>query len=290
MAQAPGHKFGQLIGNMLEKAVRPPLAEVAKKHDLYLDWKHSRTARDGRKKVTWTDSKGNSHDLDYVLEIDGSEIVPGRPKAFIEIAYRRYTKHSRNKAQEIQGAVSPLAETYSDDHPFLGAILAGEFTENSLSQLRSYGFGVLFFPFESVVRAFKSVGIDAHFDERTDDADIQAKINAYGELNEAGREKITSALRALHPDEIAEFCRGLEASLTRTISRVFVLALHGLACETQSIDEAISFIEKYDEVAAVKKFVRYEVNVRYSNGDEIRGAFEMKTDAIKFLATISQIQ
>lgn len=286
MAQAPGHRFGQIIGDMLEEAVRPPLAEVAERHGLYLDWKHSRAARGGRKKVNWIDSKANAHDLDYVLEVGGSEKVQGRPKAFIEIAYRRYTKHSRNKAQEIQGAVSPLAETYSDDHPFLGAILAGVFTDGSLTQLRSHGFGVLYFPFESVVKAFASVGIDAHFDEGTEDADILSKINAYEKLDDTGRSKITQALRDLHTDEVAEFCRELEVSLTRSIARVFVLALHGSTCEAQSINEAISFIEKYDEEATVEGFVRYEVNVRYSNGDEIRGTFETKTDAIKFLATM----
>ena len=77
------------------------------------------------------DSKGNTHILDYVMEEGGSEAVQGRPRAFIEIAWRRYTKHSKNKAQEIQGAITPLAETYQDSHPFLGAVLAGEFTEPS---------------------------------------------------------------------------------------------------------------------------------------------------------------
>ena len=45
---------------------------------------------------------GNVHDLDYVFEQGGTEATIGQPKAFIEIAWRRYTKHSRNKAQEIQ--------------------------------------------------------------------------------------------------------------------------------------------------------------------------------------------
>jgi hypothetical protein len=47
--------------------------------------------------------------------------------AFIETAWRRYTRHSRNKAQEIEGAIGPLAETFAHARPFLGAILAGQF-------------------------------------------------------------------------------------------------------------------------------------------------------------------
>ena len=105
MAQSPSHRFGQIIGEVLEAAIHDPLEEVCRKHGLYLDSKHSRLARNGLNKVVWKDSKGNTHDLDYVIERDGTEETIGAPKAFIEIAWRRYTKHSRNKAQEIQGAI-----------------------------------------------------------------------------------------------------------------------------------------------------------------------------------------
>jgi hypothetical protein len=111
LAQSPTHKFGQIIGELVEKSVHEPLAEIAHKHALYLDYQHPRPARQGKTKVSWQDDKGNVHDLDYVLEAGGSEDKLGNPKAFIEIAYRRYTKHSRNKAQEMQGAIVPLAET-----------------------------------------------------------------------------------------------------------------------------------------------------------------------------------
>lgn len=286
MAQAPGHRFGQIIGDMLELAVRPPLVEVAKRHGLYLDWKHERPARSGRKLVKWQDSKGNNHDLDYVLEAGGSETKQGRPKAFIEIAYRRYTKHSRNKAQEIQGAITPLAETYSDDHPFLGVVLAGVFTDGSLAQLRSHSFGVLYFPFDSIVEAFKVVGIDAFFDEDTPDDEIQAKVDAYDSLSAGDREKIGAQLRKRHKKELDEFIRELEMCLTRSIERVFILTLHGKKCEADNLDDAIRFIEGYDEACEVDGFVRYEVNVRYNNGDEIRGTFETKADAVKFLRSM----
>jgi hypothetical protein len=143
MAESPSHKFGQIIGDLLERMLHAPLKAIADKHDLYLDYKHPRPARGNKVKVAWRDSKGNSHDLDYVLEHGGTEAVIGTPKGFIETAWRRYTKHSRNKAQEMQGAIIPLAETYSDYNPFLGAVLAGVFTEGSLQQLRSHGFALL---------------------------------------------------------------------------------------------------------------------------------------------------
>jgi hypothetical protein len=105
MAESPSHKFGQIIGELLEEVLRKPLMRIARRHGLYLDFKHPRKARGNKRKVCWTDHKGNKHDLDYVLEFGGSETVIGKPKAFIESAWRRYTKHSRNKAQEIQGSV-----------------------------------------------------------------------------------------------------------------------------------------------------------------------------------------
>jgi hypothetical protein len=283
LAQSPTHKFGQIIGDLVEESVREPLEAVAKKHALYLDYKHPRPVRGGKNKVSWKDAKGNIHDLDYVLEAGGSEEVQGRPKGFIEIAYRRYTKHSRNKAQEIQGAIGPLSETYKDDHPFLGAVLAGVFTEGSLTQLRSHGFSVLYFPFESIVAAFAKVNVDAAFDEDSPDAEVQAKVKACQELAPSDWDKVIRTLRKVHRKEFEQFMHELEISLTRSVKSVLVLALHGKSCDVTTIDAAIRFIEHYDESGGQMEFVRYEVNVRYTNGDEIRGTFESKTEAIKFL-------
>lgn len=120
MAESPAHRFGQLIGNLLEELVESFLLEFANRNRLYLDYqKRLRTARKG-KKVTWEDSYGNVHDLDFVLERGGNDDVLGTPVAFIEVAWRRYTKHSRNKVQEIQGAILPLAEKHRWCNPFLG--------------------------------------------------------------------------------------------------------------------------------------------------------------------------
>ncbi len=127
MAEAAGHKFGQFIGEYCEALVEPLLQEFAAKHNLFLDKKGTRPARSG-KKVRWVDSYGNRHELDYVLERGGAPEKVGTPVAFIESAWRRYTKHSRNKAQEIQGAVLPLAVKHHFSSPMLGCILAGVYT------------------------------------------------------------------------------------------------------------------------------------------------------------------
>ncbi|MBI3463959.1 MAG: hypothetical protein HY000_13010 [Planctomycetes bacterium] len=63
-------------------------------------------------------------------------------------------------------------------------------------------------------------------------------------------------------------------------------SLRGLSCETATIEEAIGFIESYDESALASTFCRYELNVRYSNGDEVRANFASKIDAIRFLSRL----
>jgi hypothetical protein len=172
MAESPSHKFGQIIGNMLEDIIYPFLKEFSDEYGYYVDKSGTRGKARLGKNVKWQDKYGNDHDLDFVIEDGGTKNVKGRPVAFIEAAWRRYTKHSRNKAQEIQGAILPIAEHYSWDLPFLGAIIAGLFTEGSIQQLKSVGFHVLYFPYDTIIAAFNIVKIDVKFDESTPDEDF----------------------------------------------------------------------------------------------------------------------
>ncbi len=179
MAESYAHRWGQIIGECIEAFVRGILTDVASQHGLYLDFKRPRQARGGQNKVTWQDTFGNRHDLDYVLERGGTEKTRGIPVAFIESAWRRYTKHSKNKAQEIEAAVMPVALTFSRYQPFLGAVLAGEFTPNAVRQLESKGFAVLHVPYASILAAFRELGIDASSEDGmggTSEGEFQAKI------------------------------------------------------------------------------------------------------------------
>lgn len=226
MAQPPAHRFGQIIGDVLEAATLPLLESFASEHNLYLDRKGPRPCRRG-KKCSWLDLNGNSHDLDFVLERGGSADKFGIPVAFIETAWRRYTKHSRNKVQEIQGAVLPLAETHRHSSPFKGAIVAGVFTDGALTQLKSLGFAVLYFPYDSVVAVFRRFGIDARFTETTADADFQIKVDAYQALSMAKRNRLAAALIKAHSSDVRQFIESLSLSVSRQIDRLIVLALHG---------------------------------------------------------------
>ncbi len=283
MAQSPAHRLGQIIGDELEAAIRKPLQEIAEKYGLYLDYKHARPARAGKKKVAWRDSRGNTHDLDYVLEEGGSEKTLGRPRAFIETAWRRYTKHSRNKAQEMQGAIAPLAETYRNYRPFLGAVIAGVFTEGSLAQFRSHEFNLAYCPYKTVMQAFASEGIDMSSGEDTSEAELQRKVDAFERLTPVQRERIAEEIRKLHSDQFIPCFETLRRCLNRRVAHIFVLTLSGSSRRFDSIEDAVRFVSGHDQSAPAADFARYELNIRYSNEDEVRGIFREKERAIEFL-------
>ena len=262
MAQSPAHKLGQIIGDQIEAAIDGPLRKIAEEFGLYLDHQHARQARQGKRKVAWDDSYGNTHDLDYVLEEGGNEEEVGRPRAFIEIAWRRYTKHSRNKAQEIQGAILPLAETYRECVPFLGAVLAGDFTTASCDQLRSHGFHVAHARYDMVVQAFRRVGVDVSFNESTRVSELRRIVKSYDRLTTSARNTISAEIGMACKEEFDPFFSALRDCLSRRITRIAVLALSGTTFQFQTVREAIGFVEQYDESTPPSEFARYELDVR----------------------------
>jgi hypothetical protein len=234
-------------------------------------------------KCSWLDSNKNQHDLDFVLERGGSPEKRGTPVAFIETAWRRYTKHSRNKAQEIQGAVLPLVETYRHAGPCFGAILAGVFTEGALNQLRSLGFSVLYFSYQTVITVFGAHGIDAAFDEETPDRAFDRKVRSYKKLSTKQRSRLSRDLLRANEEGVGHFIATLTRAISRQIERIVVLPLHGSSTEMPTVTDAIRFIESYDDKAAGVTFQRYEIQIRYNNGDTIEARFADKQSALTFL-------
>lgn len=282
MAEAAGHKFGQFIGEYCESAIEPLLQEFADKHGLFLDKKGPRPARTG-KKLRWLDSYGNGHDLDYVLERGGTPQHVGTPVAFIESAWRRYTKHSKNKAQELQGAVLPIAEKHHFCAPMLGCILAGVYTAGALDQLKSVGFKVLYLTYDSVLKAFASVGVDASFDESTPDADFDKKMQQWAKVPKPKQVLVWKNLLELNQRNVQEFMTHMERTAKRQITAVRVIPLHGSARDCITVTDAISFVEDYDETAPTGPLVKYEVQIRYDNGDKVEGQFQDKATTVEFL-------
>ena len=282
MAEAAGHKFGQFVGEYCEAAIEPLLQEFADKHGLYLDKKGARPARKG-KKLTWVDNYGNGHDLDYVLERGGTPSTIGTPVAFIESAWRRYTKHSKNKAQEITGAVLPIRDRHRFSSPMLGCILIGDYTTPVLEQLRSIGFKVLHLNYRSVQQAFETVGINAWFDETTSEQVHIERKKQWDALSREDQTKVWEKLKELNARNLQDFMLHLERAVRRQISAVRVIPLHGSSKDCVTVQEAIAFVDAYDESSAHGPLVKYEVIIRYDNGDKIDASFEDRATTIEFL-------
>jgi hypothetical protein len=286
MAEAPGHRLGQIIGEALELALEPVLREFADEHNLYLDTKGPRSARAGRK-VTWIDLLGNKHDLDFVLERAGTDDHVGTPALFVESAWRRYTKHSKNKAGEIQGALLPLIERFAHVKPLGAAIVGGMWSKGALNQMRSLGFAVVYIPYADVVHAFATVGLDVKTEEDTSDNYLQAQVDAYSALTRADLTSLGDALRACAPAEIRSFREEIEDAVLRKVERVVVLPVSGSAIDCESLQEAIDVISTLGTSTKPGPFVRWEVSIRFTNLDKIEAQFAEGATAIEFLRTFA---
>lgn len=283
MAGSNSHKFGQIIGDVLEKAVEPFLRSFVQENNLYLDVKGVRPARPGVK-LTWTDINSNKHDLDFVIERNGTDNKIGDPVAFIECAWRRYTKHSRNKAQEIQGAIMPLCEKYKKDSPFIGVILAGEFTENSLTQLKSLGFSILFFPYDVIIKSFSKVGINAYFDEGTEEQAFEQQLVLWNQITNEQKELVYKEITNLRLKEINTFISSLSFKTDRSIISIRIWTMYGKMFSFQNVSTAKDFIVHFETISIIPEFHKFEAEIEYSNSDIIKVSYQNKEHLLTFLS------
>lgn len=283
MAESPAHSFGQKLGEFLEILVEHLLIPVATKHGLYIDRKGLRPARKNLKKATWTDKYGSKHDLDFVLERGGSDSKLGDPIAFIEAAWRKGTRHSKNKVQEIQGAILPLVETNSYFAPFAGAVLAGDFTAPAIQQLQGLKFKVLYFPTNTAAQAFQKFGLDIISNDTTPRNEYLAKIAAYNAFTHTERIEIIQEMIKLKQQDVDRFIQTLENSITRQIISLRVLPLHGRAFEQNSVLEAIDFVANYSATTVDTPVLKFEIEISYCNGDKIQAIISDKNNVLTFL-------
>jgi hypothetical protein len=293
MAKSLAHTWGQIVGeHIFEPAFQEILSETAAQAGVYLDYNGNKRladcgVRNARQKLAWQDNNGNWHQLDFVFERGGTTAKVGIPLAFIEIAWRRYTKHSKNKAQEIEGAIIPLADTYRHSHPFLGAIIGGEFTGNSLQQLKSRGFSVIHVPYKSIIAAFAKVGIDASYDEDTEEDEYETKLEQFSRLSDSKKVQLRDAVVRSVDTQVGEFIKNLQASISRQVERILIVPLHGNVLVLDRIDKAIAFISTYAEAEGTTHGVlHYEIQVRFSNQAELKGIFPTKAEAVAFLRSL----
>lgn len=283
MVASPGHKLGQMIGNFLEDVFYPRLSELADELGYYCDREGSRPRVRKGKKVSWVDLNGNKHNLDYVIEINGSFTKKGKPAAFIESAWRRYTKHSRNKAGELESALVPLGKTY-DTCNFLGVIVGGEFTDGALDQMRSRGINVLYIPYTKLFNAFLTKGINLDYPEDATNEDKQIIIDAWERLSDEDLNDIKEFFEESIKEDYSTFAANLESSLHRKVEKILIYPLYGEKMIFNSLEDAIFSIKEYkSEINDSLEFCRFEIYIRFTNGNRIEGSFKRINEAIEFL-------
>ena len=62
----------------------------------------------------------------------------------------------------------------------------------------------------------------------------------------------------------------------------------GRTSQFRFVEDAVGFVSEYEQSIPTSDFVRYELNIRYSNGDEVRGTFREKLGAIEFLRSFEK--
>jgi len=285
---SPGHKLGQTVGVVLQNVLKGPLTDFAARNGLYCDSQGNRPGVRPGKKVTWNDLRGNQHDLDYVLERGGTATDRGKPVAFIEIAWRRYTKHSRNKSGELEGALLPLAVAYPSVR-FLGVVLAGEYSGGGIQQLRSAGIELLAIPFETIKAAFASQGIRIDYPEKAG-AKEKAMLNrALGSLTPRKLEKISRPIWNAIKNEFAGFESRLSALVNISTCRVRIITLFGFEQEYTSIEAAIQALSTEDGTLKPQagETQGYEAFVNFASGSSITGRFKTKDELLRFLRQVA---
>lgn len=283
MANSPSHRLGELIGDFFEESIVEYLKPLVNKKGFYLDYRHPRKARNGAKEVVGIDEEGNKHKLDIVIEADGSEDKMGNPKVFIEMAWRRYTKHSKAKAQEISGAILPLVKTYRQNCPFYAAVLSGEFTQSSITQLESQGFYVVHISYEDMCQFYKdAVAIEIAWREDTPDAQIDEIANCVERLSDREKKDLKEKFYSRNKNKLDALANVIEESLDQQVTQILVVPIHGKGQILLSVDNAVDFIQNYDEDSKAP-ILRYEITIKYTNGDEFTMKCDNKLKAIQFL-------
>lgn len=285
---SPGHKLGQMIGNFVEELLAGDLISVCKQYGFYCDRKGLRpTVRGNKRKVTWIDKYGNPHDLDYVVEKDGSPTHQGSPVAFIELAWRRYTKHSINKSGEIGACLVNLRDTYPTCC-FLGAIVAGDYTTGGKRQLASHGITVLHIPFDALAHSFKEKGVNLYYPQKASIESKRVIIRQWDSLSKDSMNAIGQQLRTAIAGDYSIFKDALGKSLTRAVETVIIIPLYGAELVFSSIPDALNALGEFDEATpAEANFIKYEIQLRFSNGEKVEGTFLTKTTALQFLHMFS---
>lgn len=126
------------------------------------------------------------------------------------------------------------------------------------------------------------------FDETTPDEDFKACVEKIESLSQEEYEVLKGYLAAQKEDLFRTFLDELAGVLDRMIERLIVIPLFGDEYEFTSITDALKFIGSFTEGENGGEFRKYEVIVKFSNGDKIDASFNTKRETEKFLRYVAE--
>ncbi len=182
----------------------------------------------------------------------------------------------------------PIVDAYKNSVPRKAAVLGGVFTGDSLLQMERHGFKIAYVDLPAIISAFQCVSIDANYGEATTDEAAQKKVDAWEKLPNSSKARVVSAVTAIIAPKMQELKEELVTVIGRRIETVRVLPLHSSAVDRPSVEAAIKFIHSYGQAQGDHPVARYEVQIRYSNGDKLDGQFKDKSEAVNFLETFHE--
>lgn len=290
MAKSPAHKIGQLIGHMLEDIFEPLLKEVGSKTGTYLDKTNIERSSRTSKILTHIDDNGNNHGLDFVFERFGTDNKEGLPIGFIECAWRRYTKHSKNKVQEIHSAIESLANKHKAYSPFKGAILSGHYSEPSLQQLRSQGYTIIHIPYDTVIEAYEYAGFDISYDSETELTDLLYKGISIDGLSNKDISKIRRYIFKVCNIDIHYFTNNLISSLTKQIDQINITPVIEHSYNFKDTTETVKWLTSCNNITD-NSINLIDLEITYTNGDSVkyeRIEVELAVNKISFHQRLSE--
>jgi len=99
------------------------------------------------------DKSNIEHEIDFVIMS-----TKGDPLVLIDSKYIKYTKHAREKANEILMKLTSVREAHPSVNMLI-AVLAGSFTQDALRTLETRGIHVFHIPFDKLAANLRRYGI-----------------------------------------------------------------------------------------------------------------------------------
>ena len=278
-----GHKLGQLIGDWFEQFfILPLLAKVADELNLFLDNRFiARPARG--EKIIWKETDGNEVDYDFVLELGGSQTQIGIPVAFIESFWRRGSRHSKDKARDDSGKLTPMRATYPTAR-FLGIIAAGDFTAPARELVRSREIDLFYVPKEKIVAAFGEINLIIDYPDKAEEEYKQRLASSFETNFSIERKKavVNSLIELIGGAAVSSYVDRVKSTLSALPQEVrFVLRQDSNPVVFESLAEATEFLQ--EPVFAMDVHIEsYLYQVTYSDGYDFERT-AMSLDELKGL-------